>query len=51
MSNIESGGAAAIQEQKKKPFVLLEILNKYSAPIFISLKLLAGHLPLAKLES
>ena len=51
MSNIESGGAAVIQEQKKKPFVLLEILNKYSAPIFISLILLAGHLSFGILES
>jgi Na+-translocating ferredoxin:NAD+ oxidoreductase RnfD subunit len=51
MSHIESGGAAVIQEQKKKPFVLLEILNKYSAPIFISLILLAGHLSFGILES
>jgi len=51
MSNIESGGAAMIQEQKKKPFVLLEILNRYSAPIFISLILLAGHLSFGILES
>lgn len=51
MSNIESGGAVMIQEQKKKPFVLLEILNRYSAPIFISLILLAGHLSFGILES
>lgn len=51
MSNIESGGTAIIQEQKKKPFVLLEILNKYSAPIFISLILLAGHISFGILES
>ncbi len=51
MSNIESGGTAVIQGQKKKPFVLLEILNKYSAPIFISLILLAGHLSFGILES
>lgn len=51
MSNLESGTAAVIQEQKKKPFVLLEILNKYSAPIFISLILLAGHLSFGILES
>jgi hypothetical protein len=51
MSNIESGGAAIIQERKKKPFVLLEILNRYSAPIFISLILLAGHLSFGILES
>ncbi len=51
MSNLESGGAAVIQEQKKKPFVLLDVLNKYSAPIFISLILLAGHLSFGILES
>jgi hypothetical protein len=51
MSNVESGGAAIIQGQRKKTFVLLEILNKYSAPIFISLILLAGHLSFGILES
>jgi Na+-translocating ferredoxin:NAD+ oxidoreductase RnfD subunit len=51
MNNIETGGAAITQNPEKQPFVLLQILNKYSAPIFISLILLAGHLSFGILES
>ena len=51
MNNIETGGAAISQNPEKQPFVLLQILNKYSAPIFISLILLAGHLSFGILES
>jgi Na+-translocating ferredoxin:NAD+ oxidoreductase RnfD subunit len=51
MKNIETEGVAVIQEQTKKPTEFLQILNKYSAPIFISLILLAGHLSFGILES
>jgi hypothetical protein len=51
MNSIDTGGAAILQDQKKKPSGFLQILNKYSAPIFISLILLAGHLSFGILES
>ena len=51
MKNIETEGVAVIQEQTKKPTEFLQVLNKYSAPIFISLILLAGHLSFGILES
>ena len=51
MKNIETEGVAVIQEKTKKPTEFLQILNKYSAPIFISLILLAGHLSFGILES
>lgn len=51
MNSIETGTASIIQDQKNKPSGFLDLLNKYSAPIFISLILLAGHLSFGILES
>ena len=51
MKNVKSEGVAVIQEQTKKSTGFLQVLNKYSAPIFISLILLAGHLSFGILES
>jgi len=51
MNTLDSGAAAIMQDQKKKPTGFLQILNKYSAPIFISLILLAGQLSFGILES
>jgi len=51
MKNVKTEGVAVIQEQTKKSTGFLQVLNKYSAPIFISLILLAGHLSFGILES
>lgn len=51
MKNVKTEGVAVIQEQTKKSTEFLQVLNKYSAPIFISLILLAGHLSFGILES
>jgi len=49
--NNPASGAEIVQDQKKKPLGFLQILNKYSVPIFISLILLAGHISFGILES
>lgn len=51
MRSIETGTASILQDQKNKPSGFIDLLNKYSAPIFISLILLAGHLSFGILES
>jgi len=48
---METVGATITQKSQKKLAGFFQVLNKYSAPIFISLILLAGHLSFGILES